>query len=193
MEETIQVRAERILHDALGAAATFRDGQLEAISHVVQNSAPLLLVQRTGWGKSAVYFIAARLLRSQGRGIALVFSPLLALTRNQVAAAQRFGLTARALNSSTSKDEDRVTREMLAAKTVDLLFVTPERLSNEKFVAELIPLFADDVGLVIVDEAHCISDWGHDFRPDYRRIGRFSAVSATCRSLPRLPPPTIAS
>jgi ATP-dependent DNA helicase RecQ len=173
MDETLRAKAESVLRGALGETATFRHGQLEAIAHVVDGGPPLLLVQRTGWGKSAVYFIASRLIREQGRGIALVLSPLLALTRNQIAAARAFGLTARAINSETPSADVHETCEMLAAGNVDVLFVTPERLSKRQFHNEIVPLFAANVGLVIVDEAHCISDWGHDFRPDYRRIGRF--------------------
>lgn len=173
MDELLRAEAEAVLRGALGEAATFRDGQLEAIAHVVDGGPPLLLVQRTGWGKSAVYFVASRLIREQRRGIALVLSPLLALTRNQIAAASAFGLTARAINSETPAADVQETREMLAAGNVDVLFVTPERLSKPHFHQNIVPLFAANVGLVIVDEAHCISDWGHDFRPDYRRIGRF--------------------
>jgi ATP-dependent DNA helicase RecQ len=150
-------------------AADFRDGQLEAIHDIVADRARVLCVQRTGWGKSAVYFVATALLRAQGAGPTLIVSPLLALMRNQIAGAQRLGLRAHTINS-TNRDEWDAIRAMLAADEVDLLLISPERLNNPRFRDELLPLFAASVGLLVIDEAHCISDWGHDFRPDYRRV-----------------------
>jgi ATP-dependent DNA helicase RecQ len=150
-------------------AADFRDGQLDAIHDVVADRARVLCVQRTGWGKSAVYFVATSLLRAQGAGPTLIVSPLLALMRNQIAGAQRLGLRAHTVNS-TNRDEWDAIRAMLAADEVDLLLISPERLNNPRFRDELLPLFAASVGLLVIDEAHCISDWGHDFRPDYRRV-----------------------
>jgi ATP-dependent DNA helicase RecQ len=147
----------------------FRDGQLEAIHDVVVDRARVLCVQRTGWGKSAVYFIATSLLREAGAGPTLIVSPLLALMRNQIAAAERLGLRAHTINS-TNRDEWDVVRDRLAADTIDLLLISPERLNNPRFREEMLPLFAASVGLLVIDEAHCISDWGHDFRPDYRRV-----------------------
>jgi ATP-dependent DNA helicase RecQ len=129
-------------------------------------------VQRTGWGKSAVYFIATALLRSdpaRPAGPALIVSPLLALMRNQIAAAERLGIRAHTINS-TNRDAWAEVRRLLAEDAVDLLLISPERLNNPQFRGEMLPLFAERVGLLVVDEAHCISDWGHDFRPDYRRI-----------------------
>ena len=150
-------------------AAEFRDGQIEAIRDVVVDRARVLCVQRTGWGKSAVYFIGTALLREAGAGPTLIVSPLLALMRNQVAAAERLGLRAHTINS-TNRDDWALVRDRLGAGTVDLLLISPERLNNPQFRDEMLPLFAASVGLLVIDEAHCISDWGHDFRPDYRRV-----------------------
>ncbi len=149
--------------------AAFRAGQLEAIRDVVVDRARVLCVQRTGWGKSAVYFVATSLLREAGAGPTLIVSPLLALMRNQIAAAQRLGLRAHTVNS-TNREQWNAVREMLANDTVDLLLISPERLNNQSFRDSMLPLFAASVGLLVIDEAHCISDWGHDFRPDYRRV-----------------------
>jgi ATP-dependent DNA helicase RecQ len=147
----------------------FRPGQLEAIRDVVVDRARVLCVQRTGWGKSALYFVATALLREAGAGPTLIVSPLLALMRNQIAAAQRLGLRAHTVNSTNREEWDDV-RDRLAADTIDLLLISPERLNNPRFREGLLPLFAASVGLLVIDEAHCISDWGHDFRPDYRRV-----------------------
>jgi len=151
------------------AGAEFRPDQLEAIRDVVEDRARVLCVQRTGWGKSAVYFVATALLREAGAGPTLIVSPLLALMRNQIAAAERLGLRAHTVNS-TNQDEWEDVRAMLADGTVDLLLISPERLNNPRFRDDMLPLFAASVGLLVIDEAHCISDWGHDFRPDYRRV-----------------------
>jgi ATP-dependent DNA helicase RecQ len=147
----------------------FRPGQLEAIHDVVADRARVLCVQRTGWGKSAVYFVATALLRESGAGPTLIVSPLLALMRNQIAAAQRLGLRAHTINSTNREEWDDV-RDRLAGDTIDLLLISPERLNNPRFREDMLPLFAASVGLLVIDEAHCISDWGHDFRPDYRRV-----------------------
>ncbi|HYI80463.1 MAG TPA: RecQ family ATP-dependent DNA helicase [Thermoleophilaceae bacterium] len=149
--------------------AEFRPDQLEAIRDVVADRARVLCVQRTGWGKSAVYFVATALLRKAGAGPTLIVSPLLALMRNQIAAAERLGLRAHTVNS-TNQGEWEDVRAMLADDTVDLLLISPERLNNPRFRDDMLPLFAASVGLLVIDEAHCISDWGHDFRPDYRRV-----------------------
>ncbi|MCW3066902.1 MAG: ATP-dependent helicase, RecQ family [Solirubrobacterales bacterium] len=149
--------------------AEFRPGQLEAIRDVVADRARVLCVQRTGWGKSAVYFVATALLREAGAGPTLIVSPLLALMRNQIAAAQRLGLRAHTVNSTNREEWDDV-RDRLAAGAIDLLLISPERLNNPRFREGMLPLFAASVGLLVIDEAHCISDWGHDFRPDYRRV-----------------------
>ena len=154
--------------------ADFRDGQWEAIDHIVNKRGRVLCVQRTGWGKSMVYFVSAKLMRAQGTGVTLIISPLLALMRNQIEAANRLGLKALTVNSTNQDAWDEVRRDLLADR-VDLLLISPERLANDKFVAETLQPVAARIGLLVIDEAHCISDWGHDFRPDYRRIAQILA------------------
>ncbi|WIV44499.1 RecQ family ATP-dependent DNA helicase [Glutamicibacter nicotianae] len=149
--------------------AQFHDGQYEAISALVAQRRRALVVQRTGWGKSAVYFIASLLLREQGYGPTLIVSPLLALMRDQVAAAERAGVRASAINSANVL-EWREILEKLQRNELDVLLVSPERLNNPSFREQQLPMLMQRLGLLVIDEAHCISDWGHDFRPDYRRI-----------------------
>lgn len=176
--------AEILLKTALGdPAAAFRDGQWEAIDALVNRRERLLVVQRTGWGKSSVYFIATRILRDRGAGPTLIVSPLLALIRNQLAAAQRLGLRARTINSANVRGWELIRAEILA-NAVDAVLISPERLSNEAFVEDVLMPVADRVGLMVVDEAHCISDWGHDFRPSYRRLARI--LKLLPRNLPVL-------
>ncbi len=158
----------RLVGDASGTAR-LRDDQWRAIEALVAERRRALVVQRTGWGKSAVYFVATALLRERGAGPTVIVSPLLALMRNQVEAAARAGIRARTINSSNTEEWDTV-QEEIASGDVDVLLVSPERLNNPDFRDQVLPKLSAATGLLVVDEAHCISDWGHDFRPDYRRL-----------------------
>lgn len=179
----MRLQATTLLKQMLGADADFRDGQLEAIELVTQQHKRILVVQRTGWGKSIVYFLATKLLRQQGSGVTLLISPLLSLMRNQVEMAQRIGIRAEIFNS-TNEDEWSEIEERLKNGQVDVLMVSPERLANQRFHNRTLPAIYNGggIGLLVIDEAHCISDWGHDFRPDYRRIVRI--VENLPRNLP---------
>jgi ATP-dependent DNA helicase RecQ len=167
--EALRERAETLLRALAGDNATLREDQWTAIEALVAHHRRALVVQRTGWGKSAVYFLATALLREAGAGPTVIVSPLLALMRNQISAAARAGIQAATINSANAQEWDQVQAAVVAGE-IDVLLVSPERLNNPDFRDTVLPKLTASAGLLVVDEAHCISDWGHDFRPDYRRL-----------------------
>jgi len=167
-----KIEGLKLLRTAINnESAVFHKDQWESIDALVNHKKKMLVVERTGWGKSSVYFIATRALRDAGAGVTIIISPLLALMRNQIVSAERLGIKAVTVNSSNVNEWDEISKQLLNNE-IDALLISPERLANEKFVDNVLMPISESIGLFVVDEAHCISDWGHDFRPDYQRITR---------------------
>lgn len=162
--------AELLLQQSLNdSTIQFRTGQWQAIDSLINHRQKLLVVQRTGWGKSSVYFISTKILRERGHGITIIISPLLSLMRNQIEQAKKLGVQTATINTSNKTSWNNIEQQVLSNK-IDALIISPERLSNEIFVDKVLMPIAHNIGLMVIDEVHCISDWGHDFRPDYQRL-----------------------
>ena len=178
-----RARATELLRIIAGESAVFHPDQFEAIEALVDHRRKALVVQRTGWGKSAVYLIATKMLRERGAGPTVIVSPLLALMRNQIEMTDGLGINAVTVNSTNTDTWEEVF-EQIRDGEVDLLLISPERLNNPKFARDVLPVLTSRIGLLVVDEVHCISDWGHDFRPDYRRLS--NVVELLPRGIPVL-------
>ena len=161
-------QGELLLKQMLGNKAKFHDDQWEAIESAV-NGNKTLVVQKTGWGKSIVYFIASKLIKKNKGGVTILVSPLLSLMRNQIKSAEAMGINALTINSE-NKDEWKSIENELIKGECDIVLVSPERLANKNFTEYILPAIKGGINMIVIDEAHCISDWGHDFRPDYSRI-----------------------
>lgn len=166
-----QEQALNLLRQALNDPnAQFRDGQWEAIDALVNTRQKLLVVQRTGWGKSLVYFISAKGFRDNGMGPTIIISPLVALMRNQIEAAQHLGIVVETINYTNNREHRQQVQQRMQNNEIDCLLISPERLADDDFINNTLLAADDSIAMMVVDEAHCISDWGHDFRPDYQRI-----------------------
>ncbi len=172
----LEIKATKYLHILYGENAKFREGQLDAILSVLNNNRTLV-VQKTGWGKSLIYFLSTRILRDMGRGPTIIISPLLSLINNQIESAKGLNLRAVTINS-TNQDEWKEIEYQINQNKYDVILISPERLGNEEFIRSVLSNIKNSIGMLVVDEAHCISDWGHDFRPDYKRINKIIKLLA---------------
>ena len=170
----LKYEATKYLNNLYGENTKFRDGQLDAVLSVLSNNRTLV-VQKTGWGKSLVYFLSTRILRDMNKGPTIIISPLLSLINNQIESAQGLNLKAVTINSTNKEFWDKIKIEIIKNK-YDIILISPERLGNEEFIQSVLSNIKDSIGMLVVDEAHCISDWGHDFRPDYKKINKIISL-----------------